>query len=717
MTNRTRSKPDRRDELPVPADAGRPLRVVHVMTALALAGMEFGVIKVSNRIDRRRIEPAIVCIWYETPEGRAILHSSIRVMALGEKPARNWGLIRKLARAFRELRADIVHTHNWGTYAYGVLGARLAGVPVVIHGEHGHDSNHVSRRQALAKRALIPLVNRFVAVSQDLARELVGQWRLRPERVSILPNGVDTEIFRPGLSADGLRRELGFSDDALVITIIGGLRPIKGHATLLLALAKVLPAVPRARLLIVGSDYNRGHRQELIALATELGILPAIRFEEVRSDIRDVLALTAVYVNSSLFEGMSNTILEAMASGKPVVASAVGGNMELIEDGRTGYLVPVQDPGALADRLQSVLTDEALRARLGHAAREQIERHYPISGMVRRYEQLYEEAWARRALRRRIPLRERAKCALARGLCASGVAALSRASRGRPLTILTYHRVLPLADALRYPFQGMVMPRDTFEHQIAHLARHYHVVPFEKGVRDLASGSLPERAVTLTFDDGYRDNHDHAFPVLSRHGLPATFFVVTDVVEHGRRLWWDEVGAMIPGDAPGIVTRLNGATREEREIWLRRARAEHGSGPEDRDGLMMRWDEVEALVRGGMTVGSHTRSHPFLDELSDSEIREELTESLRMLESRTGRACPWLAFPRGRHIPGERGRTLLRESGIAAAVSTVAGLNGRDQDPLALRRIDAGFSRLNTIFHAAQFDVELTDLPPLLRRS
>lgn len=697
-------------------DPDRPLRVVHVMTSLVLAGMEYGVIKVSNRILARGVLPAIVCLRYESADARAALDAAVRVVALDENPSRNWSLIPKLARVFRSLGAEIVHTHNWQTYVYGVLAARLAGVPVVIHGEHGHDTTQRSQRRRLAQRALIPLVDRFVAVSEDLGRELTAEWRLRPEDVQLIANGVDTELFHPGRSADALRRELGYSGEARVVSIVGGLRPIKGHATLLEAFARILPNVPQARLLIVGSDFRRGHRQELAALATELGVRDAVRFEDTRSDIVDVLALSDVYVNSSLFEGMSNTILEAMAAGKAVVATAVGGNVELVQDGRTGILVPSEDPAALAAGLQSVLTDGALRERLGASARAYVERMHPMSRMVRRYADLYEEAWTRRAWRRRAPFRERAKRLLARAVVLSGAAAMGRVARGRALTILTYHRVLPLHDALRYPFPGMVLPADTFEHQVAHLARRYRVLPFEEALRRLYDGSLPERAVAITFDDGYRDNHDRAMPILKRHGVPATFFVVTDAIEARTMLWWDEVAAIDPVEAPRLVRRLNAAGRAEREGWIRSARAERGSGPEDRAGLMMTWDHVASLLREGMTVGSHTRTHAFLDELSEPEIREEITGSLRALRDRAGVASSWLAFPRGRVLRHHGGQSLLESLGLTAAVTTESGINGRDADPFGLMRIDAGYARLHTTFHAAQFDVELAALRPRLGR-
>lgn len=718
MPNRTSLELEHRDRMlsgPA-ARTGRPLRVVHVMSALVLAGMEYGVIKVANRIDRRRFHPAIVCLRYESPDARAALDASVRVRALEENPSRNWGLVPKLADAFAAFEADVVHTHNWQTYVYGVLAARAAGVPVIIHGEHGHDTVAPSRRRRLAKRALAPFVDRFVAVSGNITRELETEWALPTERIVTIPNGVDSEHFRPGLRADDVRRTLGFEPGDRVISIIGGLRPIKDHATLIRAFARVLPRVPRARLLIVGSDYRRGHQKELMDLSEGLGVREAIRFEGTRSDIREILALSDAYVNSSLFEGMSNTILEAMASGKPVVATSVGGNVELIQDSATGLLVPPADPEALAARLERVLTDDDLRERLGRQARTWIERRHPMSLMVRRYEELYAETWCRRRLAGNRPVRERLKCAGSRVAMRSGATTLVRWGGGRVLTILTYHRVLPLPAAAAYAYPGMVLPRDTFEHQVAHLARRYHVLPFEESLRGLADGTLPERAVVLTFDDGYRDNYDYALPILRRYGVPATFFLVAGAIEKRERLWWDEVAALEPDSAPALVSRLNGAPRKERLAWLARARDRRGSSAEDRDGLMMRWDEVREILDAGMTIGSHTYSHAFLDELDEAEAHDELVRSFDLIRERTGAPRGWLAFPRGRALPGSSAARRLADAGVTAAVTTDLGVNAPGCDLLALRRIDAGYARLHSTFDGPLFDFELTGLPSLLAR-
>ena len=324
----------------------RPIRVMHVVDALVLAGMEYGVIKVVNRLPAS-IQPLICCLRHQDEVTRGVLDPRVEVLTLGARTRRNYGLIWVLASLFRRERVDVVHSHNWQTYMYAVLGARLARVPVVIHGEHGHDEEAAPARRLWVKRRLAPLVTRFVAVSGNLARELEDSWGIGRERIAFISNGVDLLAFDEDFDRDGLRRELGLSPDDEVVIHVGGMRPVKDHVTLLRAFARAHAVRPRARLVIVGGDPRSGRGAELKALARELGVGNAVRFAGVRRDVPRLLLASDVYVNSSLYEGMSNTILEAMAARRPVVATAVGGTVDLVREGETGFLVPARDDEAM----------------------------------------------------------------------------------------------------------------------------------------------------------------------------------------------------------------------------------------------------------------------------------------------------------------------------------------------------------------------------------
>jgi L-malate glycosyltransferase len=378
----------------------RAIRVAHVVDLLALAGMEYGVVKLVNRLDPKKIESMIVCMRHQTDDVRQLLSSRIPVFELHKSPGRNWRVIGRLAARLRSERVDIVHSHNWSTFLYSVAAARLAGISTVVHGEHGKDDTVTDPRRTLASRILARGVSRVCTVSRDLAESVVRDWHLPRERVAWIPNGVDLEEFGRDHPIDGLREELGLASGDRVVMNTGGFRTVKDHPTLLRAFARVHRDDPASRLVLIGHGSAADPRSGLDRMAGELGVGDSVRFAGVRHDIPRLLRVCDVYVNSSKFEGMSNTILEAMAAARPVVATAVGGNPELVKDGVTGFLVPAGQPDEMAARVGELLRDPALRSRMGAAGRARIEADHSMAEMVRAYSDLYEELWARREGRR-----------------------------------------------------------------------------------------------------------------------------------------------------------------------------------------------------------------------------------------------------------------------------------------------------------------------------
>ena len=379
------------EDSPIP-----PLRIAHVVDVLALAGMEYGVVKLVNRLDPARFRSMIVCMRHRREDVNAFLSPEVAVFEMRKESGRNWRVIGRLASLFRAERADVVHSHNWSTFLYAVCAARLAGVPAVIHGEHGKDDTLRHPKRVLGARILAKGVDRVCAVSRDLAEEVVRDWRVPRDRVRWIPNGVDLDAFGGDDRSDALRGELGLSPGDLVVMNTGGFRAIKDHTTLLRAFAAVHRAEPRARLLLVGQGSAENPRAGLDREAEALGVGAAVRFAGVRTDIPRLLRTCDVYVNSSRYEGMSNTILEAMAAGRPVVATAVGGNPDLVGDGVTGYLVPAGDAEAMASRVLELLRNADARARMGAAGRARMEAVHSMPGMVRAYDALYTELTSKR---------------------------------------------------------------------------------------------------------------------------------------------------------------------------------------------------------------------------------------------------------------------------------------------------------------------------------
>lgn len=367
--------------------ANRPARsIVHVVRSLEVGGLENGVVNVVSALDGE-VDQVVVCM---TRAGALAsrLPAAARVVELGVATRDRLAMLR-LARLFRRLRPGIVHSRNWPTIE-AIPAARMARVPVVIHGEHGREAADPEGRDARrnrVRRLLAPLVDRFVAVSADLEGWLARDVRIPARKLVTVRNGVDTTRFSDDMREVG-RRTLGVAADASVVGTVGRLDPVKDHASLLCAFARLGGRYPDALLVVVGDGPCRA---ELEAIARQAGMSARVRFLGERSDVPALLAGMDVFVLPSIAEGISNTILEALASGLPVVATRVGGNPELVVDGVTGSLVPPRDAAALAAAVAEYLDDGPLRRAHGKAARARAVECFSLDRMVNGYRRLYAE--------------------------------------------------------------------------------------------------------------------------------------------------------------------------------------------------------------------------------------------------------------------------------------------------------------------------------------
>lgn len=368
---------------PIDLGSRRPLRVMHLLYSLGTGGMELGVLKLMRGLDPTRVQSA-VCSFMSAEHSAAEWRTQERVFHLGHRKGNDPRLVTRLAGLFRRERPDIVHTHAWGTLCEGVLGAALARVPCVVHGEHG--TMEVRPLQRRIQRLMWRRVNRVLAVSHELAARLSEAMRFPLDRITVIPNGVDVARFGRA-RREMTRASLGLSPDAFVVGTAGRCVAVKDQHMLLRAFA----AARSRGLALHGVIAGDGPlRPELEHLAADLGLADCVRFLGARDDVPDLLAAMDVFALTSRSEGMSNTVLEAMAAGLPVLATRVGGNPELVDEGVTGELVPPQQPDALADALLVLGHDPGRRRRMGAAARARVEQKFSLSGMLRRYERLYD---------------------------------------------------------------------------------------------------------------------------------------------------------------------------------------------------------------------------------------------------------------------------------------------------------------------------------------
>jgi len=313
----------------------------------------------------------------------------IPVSCLDMKKAYDLRVILKLVHLFREREIDILHTHLPYTGIVGRLAAKLAGVKAIVSTEHGlMESYHPLTR--LGNALTLPLNHATIAVSQATANSILRYTKIRPETIRVIYNAIDIGVIK-SIQTDPelIKKSLGIDEHDLVVGNIANIRPVKGQKYLVEAARLVLEQRPEVRFVIVGKEKTREDLRRLEELAKHLGIRDRIIFTGFRKDALQIMSVFDVFVLSSLWEAFAIVILEAMALGKPVVSTNVGGIPEAIDEGVSGFLVPPRDPEQLALRILDILNDGALRNRMGQEGRKKVQDRFNIESMVKKVEQVY----------------------------------------------------------------------------------------------------------------------------------------------------------------------------------------------------------------------------------------------------------------------------------------------------------------------------------------
>lgn len=370
----------------------RPL-VAHVMYRFDVGGLENGIVNLINHMPREAYRHVVISLTEITDFRKRIVHDDVEFVALLKPPGHAFWIYPQLYKLFRNLRPAIVHSRNLGALEV-VAPAWAAGVSVRIHGEHGRDVGDLdgfSKKHQWMRRIYRPFVTYYIALSRDLEDYLTSRVGITQNKVLQIYNGVDTQRFQPA----GMRQPIPgcpFSDTSYwLVGTVGRMQTVKDQSTLARAFIRALEIAPqlkdRLRLVMIGDGPLKAQSQSLLEQAgcTELAWLPG-----ERNDVPEILRGIDCFVLPSLAEGISNTILEAMASGLPVIATDVGGNSELIDAGRSGVLVSAGDVETMAQSIVSYANDSEKARRAGQAGRATVERKFSMAAMVQQYQGLYD---------------------------------------------------------------------------------------------------------------------------------------------------------------------------------------------------------------------------------------------------------------------------------------------------------------------------------------
>ena len=368
-----------------------PIRIMHVVDNLGKGGLENGLVNLTERLDPERFEHVVYALRSLGPNAERLKQNRVRVICHGKQDDDFPLHVAAIARGIRAIQPDIVHSRNWAAIE-AVLAARWVRSCAVVHGEHGLEANASARepwRRVCFRRLSFELADRVLSVSYQLRDLHARRTGFDADRITVIHNGVDSRRFASDSATRArVRAELGLAEREFCIGCVGNLFPVKDHMCVLKALDGFSTVCPSWRLLLIGDGPERPNLERFA------GSHPAWRervsFLGTSHRVPELLNAMDVYVLPSLAEGISNSLLEAMASGLPVVVTATGGSPEVVVDGDSGLLFPEGDFSSLARRLASLAADPDLRLKLARQAVRRVREEFSLESMVRKYEQVYE---------------------------------------------------------------------------------------------------------------------------------------------------------------------------------------------------------------------------------------------------------------------------------------------------------------------------------------
>jgi len=545
--------------------------------------------------------------------------------------------IYRLYKILKNYKIDVIHSHGLLVNILSRVASYLANAPVSISTAHiPLNLKSGSQAQNILEKFMIPYYlildnltslfnHKIIAVSHAVKRDLSEQG-IDPKRIVVVQNGIDVNR----VEGNNRNREVESkrNQNYPIVGTITRLSPQKDVATLLRMASQVIKEVPKTEFIIVGDGEQRGKLQ---TLAGNLGLHDHVTFLGYRQDAQDILRIFDVFVLSSLWEGLPIVVLEAMAAEKPVVATAVDGVTEVVEDGNTGFLVKPQRPDLLAKSVIELINNPDQAKTMGERGRERIEGFFSITRVINTVEQIYFS----KVFNKNPNVFTLSKIYLKK--IYSTLAYFDHrlfSEDGEGVLVLFYHSI------------DSGKPLLNFTKQIDYLRKEgYHVISVNEVVSYIRKEiELPPRSICLTFDDGYHDNFQSVFPILQEYNLPATIFLSSKYI--------------IPYNANEIDIKIS-----ER---------------------FLSWGEIGEMAGNGVQFGSHGYLHCDLTSLPRKEVFREILRSKQEIEEKISREIRYFSYPYGRY--DKTIRDVVKRAGFEAAFTTTPGAVRPGDDPYILKR-------------------------------
>lgn len=362
----------------------KKIKLMHIIHNLEFGGMERGVVNLCNVIDRSKFIPTICCLKGLGPM-KFHLKDDIKVIDMNFPEGKNLTFFSRMYKLLKSEEPNIVHTHNFYSGIYSVISAKLAKIPVILHGVHG-ELQIDNKNKILTTKVLSLFIDKFLTVSETLSEKFNSATGIPKNKIQAILNGINLDKFNKELDIESKKKELGISNNIKIIGSVGRLVSVKNYSLLIKSFALLLDSHPDTVLLLVGDGPLLN---ELKELSKALKICDKVIFAGSRDDVAELLKIMDIFVLTSKSEGMSNTILEAMASKLPVVASDVGNNSALVKTGKNGILVTEYEERNFSEAIGEILSDPVKAKIMGEYGYKQIKNNFSLEKMVTKYEDTY----------------------------------------------------------------------------------------------------------------------------------------------------------------------------------------------------------------------------------------------------------------------------------------------------------------------------------------
>ena len=359
------------------------IKILYIIATLDIGGTEKQLFELAKGLDRKKYEPVVCCLTRSGPVEKDLRDRGIRVIEAGKKGKLDFGFLFKLAGIIRREKPGIVHTFLWTSNTWGRIAAMFAGVPVIISSERSTDYWKGWFEFLIDWK--LSLFTKKIIVNSLIVKKFIGSRGISEKKIEVVPNGIDTSLYGSLPGPSQAKKMLGLDPLAPAVGFAGRLCREKDPFVFVRLAAAVLKE-KSAQFVIAGDGEMRGGVE---ALAGSLGVKKNLRILGYRNDMPLVLSAMDVVVLTSLWEGLPNVLIEAGAAAKPAVTLNVGGAGEVVEDGRTGFVVSVSDEKGLAEKVLVLLKGPALCAEMGAAARQRVEENFKLSKMISMTEAIY----------------------------------------------------------------------------------------------------------------------------------------------------------------------------------------------------------------------------------------------------------------------------------------------------------------------------------------